>query len=490
MDQQTFQTLARQGFNHIPVSREITADLETPLSCYLKLANAPNSYLFESMQGGDKWARYSIIGLPCHTMIQVYGSTATISKENKIIQETQVTDPLAWIEAYQAQFKTAKHPNLPHFSGGLVGYFAYDVVRTIEARIGPCNKPDPLEMPDITLLVSNEVILFDNLRGKLHLITHTDPENDHAWEKAQDRLDDLEQQLKQPLTVPPEPDQPPCDHTHFNTSQSKAAYIKAVNQIKRYITAGDVMQVVYSLRLDTPYHAKPLQLYRALRHLNPSPYMYYLNFADFQIVGSSPEILVRVEDKEVTLKPIAGTRKRGQTTMEDLKLEEELLNDPKELAEHLMLIDLGRNDAGRVSETGSVKVTEQMAIERYSHVMHIVSEVQGKLKANLSSIDALRATLPAGTLSGAPKVRAMEIIEELETIKRGVYGGAIGYLSWQDNLDTAIAIRTAIIKNETLHIQAGGGIVYDSEPELEWEECMNKAQAILRAVSMIKQGLS
>ncbi|MEE9451668.1 MAG: anthranilate synthase component I, partial [Gammaproteobacteria bacterium] len=473
----------------IAVNREIMADLETPLTCYLKLANQPYSYLFESVQGGEKWARYSIIGLPCQTRIQIEGDHIKVISGNKIIEETQTSNPFSWIRQYQKKFTVAKHPDLPHISGGLVGYFSYDTVRYIETRLGACPNSDPLSIPDIILLVSNEVILFDNLKGTLHLLTHVDPQKNHAWEQAQQRLDELEQGLKQPYTLAPLSPQQQHNDIDFNISQNKPDYIQAIKKIKRYISDGDVMQVVYSLRLETKYEEQPLQLYRALRCLNPSPYMYYLNFDNFQVVGSSPEILVRVENGDVTVKPIAGTRKRGQTTAQDAALEKELLSDPKELAEHLMLIDLGRNDIGRVSETGSVNVTEHMAIERYSHVMHIVSEVQGRLKAGYDSIDALCATLPAGTLSGAPKVRAMEIIDELETIKRGIYGGAIGYFSWEGNLDTAIAIRTAIIKDQMIHVQAGGGIVYDSDPELEWQECMNKAKAIASAIAMVKQSL-
>ena len=490
MTQVEFDLYAKQGYNRIPVAREILADLDTPLSTYLKLADTGYSYLFESVHGGEKWGRYSIIGLPCETIIRVTGQQIVTSHRGKVIDQAISDDPLSWIENYKNQYKVPIISNLPRFNGGLVGYFGYDTVRYIEPRLGDSPNPDPLECPDILLMVSNDLIVFDNLSGRLFLIVHADPEKPNAYETAQQNLDDLTSRLR---TATPNKQTSHISKTvneeDFVSGFTHDGFIEAVEKAKQYITDGDIMQVVLSQRLSVPFSAKAVDLYRSLRTLNPSPYMYYLNFEDFHIVGSSPEILVRMEEDEITVRPIAGTRPRGKTIEEDKALEQELLSDPKELAEHLMLIDLGRNDAGRVSQIGTVKLTANMVIERYSHVMHIVSNVIGKVIPNMTCIDALRATFPAGTVSGAAKVRAMEIIDELEPIKRGVYAGAVGYLSWSGNMDTAIAIRTAVIKDDTLHIQAGAGIVYDSVPEMEWQETMNKARAIFRAVSMAEAGL-
>lgn len=485
-----FDLYAQQGYNRIPVAREILADLDTPLSTYLKLADAPYSYLFESVQGGEKWGRYSIIGLPCDTVIEVKGYQITTQFQGKMIDQITAEDPLSWIEQYKDQYKVPDLDYLPRFNGGLVGYFGYDTVRYIEPRLGDSPNPDPLACPDILLMVSNDLIVFDNLSGRLFLIVHADPDIDNAYELAQQHLNALTKRLR--TTTPnyqPRHKSKTVNEEDFVSGFTHNGFIDAVKKAKQYITDGDIMQVVLSQRLSVPFSAQAMDLYRSLRTLNPSPYMFYLNLEDFHIVGSSPEILVRMEEDEVTVRPIAGTRPRGKTVEEDKALEQELLADPKELAEHLMLIDLGRNDAGRVSQTGTVKLTAKMVIERYSHVMHIVSNVIGKIVPNMSCIDALRATFPAGTVSGAAKVRAMEIIDELEPIKRGVYAGAVGYLSWSGNMDTAIAIRTAVIKDNTLHIQAGAGIVYDSVPEMEWQETMNKARAIFRAVSMAEAGL-
>ncbi len=490
MTEEEFEHLAQQGYNRIPVAREILADLDTPLSTYLKVADAPYSYLFESVHGGEKWGRYSIIGLPCETVVRITGKTVETSHNGKLIEQVQSADPLAWIENFKAQYKVPDLDNLPRFNGGLVGYFGYDTVRYIEPRLGDCPNPDPLACPDILLMVSNDLIVFDNLSGRLFLIVHADTENKQAYQQAQNNLDKLTQFLR---TATPKYSSKATGKTvnedDFISGFTHDGYIDAVEKAKQYITDGDIMQVVLSQRLSIPFSAQGIDLYRALRTLNPSPYMYYLNLDDFYIVGSSPEILVRMEDDEVTVRPIAGTRPRGKTPEEDKALEQDLLADPKELAEHLMLIDLGRNDAGRVSQIGTVKLTAKMVIERYSHVMHIVSNVTGQVVPDMTCIDALRATFPAGTVSGAAKVRAMEIIDELEPIKRGVYAGAVGYLSWSGNMDTAIAIRTAVIKDNTLHIQAGAGIVYDSVPEMEWQETMNKARAVFRAVSMAEAGL-
>jgi anthranilate synthase component 1 len=488
MTPEQFSQFAQAGYNRIPVYREVLADLDTPLSTYLKLASGPYSYLFESVQGGEKWGRYSIIGLPSVEVLKVFGEKITISRSGQIVEETTAEDPLTFIEQYQTRFHAPDLEELPRFNGGLVGYFGYDTVRYIEPRLKPGCPPDKIGTPDILLMVSDEIVVFDNLRGKLHLIVHADPGDEGAFEEAQKRIDELESKLhRQTSDAPQTPKHlsgKTVDESDFVSGFSQDKFEAAVGKIKEYVLDGDVMQTVISQRMSIPFEAPPLNLYRSLRVLNPSPYMYFLDLEDFHIVGSSPEILARVEDDEVTVRPIAGTRKRGATDAEDKALESELLADPKEIAEHLMLIDLGRNDAGRVSETGTVKLTDKMIVERYSHVMHIVSNVTGRLKENTSCLDVLRATLPAGTLSGAPKIRAMEIIDELEPVKRGVYGGAVGYLSFNGNMDTAIAIRTAVIKDEILHIQAGAGVVADSVPRLEWKETMNKGRAIFRAVAM------
>ncbi len=483
-----FQAYIDQGYNRIPLAQEVFADLDTPLSTYLKLANAPYSYLFESVQGGEQWGRYSIIGLPARTIIHVVKQTITVTEDGQPILKETVDDPLQWISDYQAQIRVPDIDGLPRFSGGLVGYFGYETIRYIEPKLAQKTpKKDTLKTPDILLMLSDEVVIFDNLTNRLFVIVHATKDTFH---QAQDQVQYLINKLRQPITLYQPSAQPQqIAETDFISGFSKEGFKQAVEKAKRYISEGDVMQVVLSQRLSTPYKGEPLDLYRALRSINPSPYMYYLDLDDFHIVGSSPEILVRVEDDLVTVRPIAGTRKRGETVEQDQALEKELLNDPKELAEHLMLIDLGRNDAGRISQIGSVELTDKMSVERYSHVMHIVSNVIGKIKPELSAMDALKATFPAGTVSGAPKIRAMEIIDELEPIKRGIYSGAIGYLSWNGNMDTAIAIRTAVIKDQTLHIQAGAGIVYDSIPELEWEETMNKGRAVFKAASLAAAGI-
>ncbi len=490
MTPEQFAEYSRQGFNRIPLIREVLADLDTPLSAYLKLAAGPYSYLLESVQGGEKWGRFSIIGLPSRTRVRVRGPEVTVERDGQVLERASETDPLEWIAGYQARFRAVPVPHLPRFNGGLVGYFGYDTVRYIEPRLGPAPSRDPLDVPDILLMVSEEIVVFDNLSGKLYFVIHADPSEPDAFARASRRLDELSERLRTasvPIARPPRG--PVVTESDFVSEFPRERYEDAVRRIKDYIVAGDVMQVVPSQRMTVPYRASPLDLYRALRSLNPSPYLYYLNLDDFYIVGSSPEILVHLEDDIVTVRPIAGTRPRGRTEEEDLALEHDLLADPKELAEHLMLIDLGRNDVGRVAEIGTVEVTEKMVIERYSHVMHIVSNVTGRLKPGMSAIDALRATFPAGTLSGAPKIRAMEIIDELEPVKRGVYGGAVGYVGWGGTLDTAIAIRTAVIKDGQLHIQAGGGVVADSVPAAEWEETMNKGRAVFRAVAMAEAGL-
>ncbi len=490
MTPEQFKLLAERGYNRIPVTREVLADLDTPLSTYLKLADGAYSYLFESVQGGEKWGRYSIIGLPCRQVARVYGARIELWIDGCLAESLEAADPLQWVEEFQRRFRVAEPEGMPRFAGGLVGYFGYDTVRYIEARLRDQSKSDPLATPDILLMVSDEVVVFDNLSGKLQLIVHVDPGQPEAWERGQARLDELLKRLRRPVAIPGALAQArQVGEKDFVSGFTEEGFKAAVERVKEYIVEGDAMQVVLSQRLSIPYEASALDLYRALRSLNPSPYMFYLDLEDFHIVGSSPEILVRLEDGVITVRPIAGTRPRGRDEAEDAALEQDLLSDPKELAEHLMLIDLGRNDAGRVSRVGSVELTERMVVERYSHVMHIVSNVTGRIREGLSAIDVLRATFPAGTVSGAPKIRAMEIIDELEPVKRGVYAGAVGYLSWSGNMDTAIAIRTAVIRDGTLSIQAGAGIVADSVAENEWAETMNKGRAIFRAVSLAQAGL-
>jgi anthranilate synthase component I len=492
MTPEQFQLLADQGYNRIPVSREVLADLDTPLSSYLKLAKGPYSYLLESVHGGEKWGRYSIIGLPCSTVLRVSGNDLTLLQQGEVVESLTSVDPLAWIEAFQERYRAPELPGLPRFTGGLVGYFGYETVRYIEPRLSGLDRPDLIGCPDILLMVSEELLVFDNLAGTLLLIVHVDPTQDDALQRGQGRLDELAGKLRTAVFEYGKEEVTPSrlvQEADFISGFTQDGFETAVDRIKDYILEGDAMQVVLSQRMSIPYRAAPLDLYRALRSLNPSPYMFYLDLGDFHIVGSSPEILVRLEDGMVTLRPIAGTRPRGKDEEDDLRLEAELLADPKELAEHLMLIDLGRNDAGRVCDIGSVRLTDKMVIERYSHVMHIVSNVTGHIRPDMSAIDVLRATFPAGTVSGAPKIRAMEIIDELEPVKRGIYAGAVGYLSWSGNMDTAIAIRTAVIKDGTLHIQAGAGIVADSVPTNEWHETLNKGRAIFRAVAMACHGL-
>lgn len=487
-----FAELARAGYNRIPVMREVLADLDTPLSAYLKLADEPYTYLLESVQGGEKWGRYSIIGLRARTVLRVNGHLVRIEHDGHMLETFTAPDPLVAVDEFQVRYKVPAVDGLPRFTGGLVGHFGYDCVRYVEKKLAHAPHPDPIGTPDILLMLSEDVVVFDNLRDSIFLITHADPNETDALSRAEARLTALTEKLRAPVpisaTTAGEGHAP--QEAEFVSGFGAERFKAGVDRIKDYELAGDIMQVVLAQRLSAPFTAAPLALYRALRHLNPSPYMYFLHCGDYHIVGSSPEILARVEDGMVTVRPIAGTRVRGATPEEDKALEQDLLADPKEVAEHLMLIDLGRNDVGRVSEIGGVHVTEQMVVERYSHVMHIVSNVDGRLKPGVSALDVLRATLPAGTLSGAPKVRAMEIIDELEPVKRGVYGGAVGYLAWNGAMDTAIAIRTAVIKNGQIHIQAGAGVVADSVPESEWQETLNKARAVVRACQLVAQGLS
>lgn len=489
MSPDQLKSYAQSGFNRVPVVREVLADLDTPLSAYRKLAAAPYTYLFESVQGGQRWGRYSIIGLPAVEVIRITGDQVRISASGADRVE-QVADPIAWIEQYRLQYRAPEVEGLPRFNGGLVGYFGYDSVRYFEPRLGAAPGKDTLGVPDILLMRSEEVVVFDNLRGSLFLLVLVDPRDSDALEKAEQRLDVLEDLLRAPMAEPARCRYgDPVDEADFVSEFPQQAFKDGVEKVREYIFAGDVMQVVPSQRMSVEFKAPPIDLYRALRYLNPSPHMFYLDLDDFHIAGSSPEILTRVEHGVVTVRPIAGTRRRGHSEAEDVALEQELLADPKELAEHLMLIDLGRNDIGRIAEAGSVTLTDKMVVERYSHVMHIVSNVEGRLKEGLGPLDVMRATFPAGTLSGAPKIRAMEIIDELEPVKRGVYGGAVGYIGFNGEMDTAIAIRTAVIKDQRLYVQAGAGVVADSVPELEWKETMSKARAVFRAVNMALSGL-
>lgn len=485
---QAFDELKAEGFNRIPISRSVLADTETPLSAYNKLARGTRSFLFESVQGGERWGRYSIIGLPASRWLSATRHQVKTYQGDDLIECVDTSDPLATIDAMRSAYHSAPMPHLPVFHGGWVGYFSYDTVRFVEPRLADHAPRDDLGMPDISLMLAEEVVIFDNLAGALTIVINADCTSPDAYHRAIARLDDLEAQLLlpgeplEPVSLAPKDIQTIESQTRFMTDQS--TFEGWVEQIKRYILAGDVMQVVPAQRMSVPFDRAPLTLYRALRNLNPSPYLYFIDLGAAQVVGSSPEILVRLESGEVTVRPIAGTRKRGRYATEDAALAKELLSDEKEIAEHLMLIDLGRNDVGQIAEAGSVELTERMVIERYSHVMHMVSNVSATVREDVGPMEALRAALPAGTLSGAPKVRAMEIIDELEATKRGVYGGAVGYISWSGEMDTAIAIRTAVVCDGAVNIQAGAGIVADSVPTLEWEETLNKARAMLRAISM------
>ncbi len=487
MTENEFLALGQAGFNRIPLHLETLADLDTPLSIYLKLANRPGSYLLESVIGGERFGRYSIVGLPARESIEVSGGEITLLRDGRVEESRPEPDPLEAIDRYLASFRAAPLPANLRFAGGLAGYFGYDTVRYIERRLARNSKPDPLGLPEIRLLLSEELAVVDNLSGKLHLVVYADPAKPGAHASASRRLQELRAQLRKPAELPVHAPQDSLEAPRSNIGER--TFYEAVAKCKRYITDGDMMQVQISQRLTQHFPYSPVNLYRALRSINPSPYMFYFDFGDCQLVGASPEILVRREGDKVTLRPIAGTRKRGSTPEKDLEMEKELLADPKERAEHLMLIDLGRNDVGRIAKTGSVKVTETMVVERYSHVMHMVSNVEGEVDPALTPMQLLRATFPAGTVTGAPKVRSMEIIDELETEKRGVYAGAAGYLGFNGNLDLAIAIRTGVVKDGRLYVQAAAGIVADSIPENEWRETQNKARALIAAAEMVHAGL-
>jgi anthranilate synthase component I len=497
MDEIQFKALALAGYNRIALVEQAFADLETPLSLYLKLAHVQdqgkNSFLLESVVGGERFGRYSFIGLPAHTLIQTRGFGADTLTEvvcDGRVVETSRSNPLDFIANYQQRFKVALPPDMPRFCGGLAGYFGYDTVRHIEKKLVQSCPPDTLGCPDILLLQCEELAVIDNLSGKLYLIVYANPLVADAYRLARSRLDEIKRRLQDPVQVPALL----RTQKHESVRQfAKADYLTAVQRAKALIEAGDFMQVQVGQRIQKRYTESPLSLYRALRSLNPSPYMFYYNFGDFQVVAASPEILVRqeqtAEGQKVTIRPLAGTRPRGATPELDRAAEQELMNDPKERAEHVMLIDLARNDIGRIAKTGSVKVTEQFVVERYSHVMHIVSNVEGLLQDGMSAMDVLRAAFPAGTLTGAPKVHAMELIDQLEPSKRGLYGGACGYLSFAGDMDVAITIRTGIVKNQTLYVQAAAGVVADSVPELEWQETEAKARALLRASELVEEGL-
>ncbi|MBX9848964.1 MAG: anthranilate synthase component I [Rhodocyclaceae bacterium] len=485
MNETEFSRLAAAGYNRIPVTLRTPADLDTPLSLYLKLAYKPYTYLLESVQGGERFGRYSFIGLAAKTRIEVRGTTIRVFDGREVVQEDNSTPPLDFISHYMAQFKVPDLPDLPRSCGGLVGSFGYDTVRYVEHKLASSAKPDTLGTPDISLMLSDEIAIVDNLAGTLTLVIYVDATQPSAWEGAQDRLRELMGELRKPLCIPQDTQsgRPAAPVSEFGEDEFK----NAVRRAKQYIIDGDIMQVVLSQRMSKPFTATPLSLYRSLRSLNPSPYMFFFNFDDYHVVGASPEILVRLEDDTVTVRPIAGTRPRGKDQAADIAYAEELLADPKERAEHLMLLDLGRNDVGRVAATGTVGVTEQFIIERYSHVMHIVSNVEGKLKQGADAMAVLKASFPAGTVSGAPKVRAMQIIDELEPSKRGIYAGAVGYLGFNGDMDVAIAIRTAVLKDGYIHVQAGAGIVADSDPDAEWTETQNKAKAALRAAELAEE---
>ena len=496
MQREEFNALAKQGFNRIPIVKEVLADLETPLSLYMKLTQEfgkKNTYLLESVLGGERFGRFSFVGLPAKTLLRTAGTPnaplTEVVTDGKVV-ESNHDNPLDFVDAYFKRFKVALQPGLPRFCGGLAGYFGYDTVRYIESRLAKHSLPDELGVPDIQLMLTEELAVIDNVAGRIYLIVYADPSQSDSFEKGQARLKELLACLSKPVSIP---SSRASTKTELIRKFKAEDFESAVRKTKEYILAGDCMQVVIGQRISKPFTDSPLALYRALRSLNPSPYMYFYDFGDLQVVGSSPEILVRQEkrdgEKIVTIRPLAGTRPRGTNPEEDERLARELLADPKEIAEHVMLIDLARNDVGRIAKTGTVKVTDSMSIEKYSHVQHIVSSVEGELLDNMSNMDVLRATFPAGTLSGAPKIRAMEIIDEVEIVKRGVYGGAVGYLSFSGDMDVAIAIRTGVIRDGMLHSQAGAGVVADSDPIAEWKETEVKARAVLLAADLVQGGL-
>jgi len=483
VDREVFEQLKAEGYNRIPVYRSVLADLDTPLSVYLKLADGPDAYLLESVEGGETWGRYSIIGLPCSRRFSLRGTRMTVCEEGVAVREEEVQDPLDYVTQLQQEFRAPRLGQLPVFTGGLVGYFGYEIVQRFEPRLADYEKRDEIGTPDMVLMLSEELAVFDNLAGRLYLIVNIDPSAPEAWATAQRRLDKLAHRLRCGRQVYGEPvSRAPVAETDFHYGFSRKDFIAAVERCKEYILAGDIFQVVLSQRMSVPFRARPLDVYRALRALNPSPYMYFIDLGDTQIVGSSPEVLVRVQNRRVTVRPIAGTIHRGATAAEDRALAEQLLADPKERAEHVMLVDLGRNDVGRVSRTGTVGLTDDMVIERYSHVMHIVSTITGNLRAGMNMFDLLRAAFPAGTVAGAPKIRAMEIIAELEPTARGAYCGSLGYLGFDDALDLSILIRTITAGRGWWQAPVGGGIVAQSDPKAEYEETWHKAEGLVQAM--------
>ena len=486
LSKEEFQSYVDSGFNIIPVVEDLLLENQTPLTIYSQISDKSNTFLLESVEGGDKWSQYSIIGFNCSDTIKVTGNVIEL-KNGDEISSFSSDDPLSEIQKITSSFKSADINNLPRFYGGYVGFFAYESARYAEKKIAdlPAKESKFQEhMPEIFLVKAEQLVVYDNFKNTAQVIFNADPSK-HSYEIVKNQINEMKASFSSASTLAEITFKDPKSLKHFESNFKKEEYLEAVNKIKNYIKEGDVFQVVLAQDFYSKFDLNPFDLYRAIRKLNPSPYMYFLDLEECQVVGSSPEILVRLENDKLTLRPIAGTRKRGKDPEEDKQNEDDLLNDPKELAEHLMLIDLGRNDVGRVSEIGSVKVTDKMVIEKYSHVMHIVSNVVGTLSKDLDYLDALKASLPAGTLSGAPKIRAMEIINELEPSSRGIYGGAIGYISWNGNIDTAIAIRTAVIKDKMIHVGAGAGIVADSIPENEWLECIQKSKAFVDALEMI-----
>ena len=474
------------NFTVLPISRTVSAPGDTPLSLYSKISDQKNNFLLESVEGGERWAQYSIIGFGCLDTIKVSGNTIE-TLINGVSNKCKAENPLLAIQEITSQHLSPNLEHLPRFHGGYVGFFAYESSQYAEAKIAMLPEKGSKfaeHMPDIMLVKAEKLIVFDNLNNSTQIIFNACLQS-MTYEFACSQLDEIENLISKPISLEADNFKEITNTFEFHSNFTKAEYLAAVSTIKNYIAEGDVMQVVLAQDFSANFDLDPFDLYKAIRELNPSPYMYYLNLDECQIVGASPEILVRLENQEVTLRPMAGTRKRGKNLAEDKSNQSALLNDPKEIAEHLMLIDLGRNDVGRVSEIGSVKVTAKMIVEKYSHVMHIVSNVVGRLISGLNYFDVLKAALPAGTLSGAPKIRAMEIIHELEPSSRGIYGGAIGYIGWNGNMDTAIAIRTAVIKDKTIHVGAGAGVVADSVPENEWLECRQKSKVFMDAMEMI-----
>lgn len=484
-----FKQKAKSG-NLIPVYKEILADLDTPVSAYMKIRGGEYSFLLESIEGGEKWARYCFLGCDPSVVVNTKGRTLTLIENGKREQrQIESGSPLSSVKEILARYQPVQSAGLPRFSGGAVGFVSYDMVRFFEDL--PEQTVDDLDVPDSQFIITDTMLVFDNVSQTIKIVSNAFVEGDDldsVYENTIRKISALEEKLKAPLARGSAPDEEVEAPLSFESNIEEGNFKQAVKRIKEYILEGDAIQVVLSQRLKFAINCNPFDIYRALRTVNPSPYMYYLEFGELQVVGSSPEVLVRLEDDKVEVRPIAGTRKRGQNEEEDRELEKDLLQDKKELAEHIMLVDLGRNDLGRVSEISSVEVDEQFTIERYSHVMHIVSNVKGILKKGLDCFDVLEAAFPAGTLSGAPKIRAMEIIDELEPTRRGLYGGAVGYISFSGNMDTAIAIRTLLIKDKTAYLGVGAGIVADSVPQSEFEETMNKGRALLKAIELAEKG--